>query len=243
MSVRRLRDSSTFADIPLAGTDIVAVYRTGHVGVATPAQVKARFGDIPVCWIDVLGTDPTCDVLDVEPGDADVTTAVGWVKAKLALKPSYPPIIYCDRSHLTPLFNAMNAAGLQIATHFRLWIATLDGTTKTVPDMTGVTAVQWAGQAHTGGHWDDSIVYDAAWKAGGPVSATGPEHWDAADWAAYDAHATTLPYRDAIGVPLLWWLTHGLAGNVTPEMDQGQANAVSGFHDALAALFPAPPAT
>ena len=56
----------------------------------------------------------------------------------------------------------MNAAGLEIVKDFRLWIATLDGT-KTVPDMTGVTAVQFAGENMTGGHFDESIVYDDDW--------------------------------------------------------------------------------
>jgi hypothetical protein len=48
-----------------------------------------------------------------------------------------------------------------------LWIASLVGT-KTVPDMSGVTAVQWAGAAITGGNWDESVVYDDAWHAPAP---------------------------------------------------------------------------
>jgi hypothetical protein len=56
----------------------------------------------------------------------------------------------------------MNAAGLQIVRDFRTWIATLDGT-KTVHDMTGVTAVQYAGENMTGGHYDESAVYDDLW--------------------------------------------------------------------------------
>jgi hypothetical protein len=32
-----------------------------------------------------------------------------------------------------------------------------------VADMTGVTAVQFAGENMTGGHYDESIVYDDEW--------------------------------------------------------------------------------
>jgi hypothetical protein len=163
MSLRIMRDSTTLADDPQAGTDIIAAYINGLYATSA-AQVAARFPAVPVCWIDVLGALPGADVLDVETGDATVAGAVTWARAKLAMKPAYPPVIYCNRVTLTPLFNAMNAAGLHVVTHFRLWVATLDGT-KTLPDMTGVTAVQYAGQPQTGHHYDESIVYDPAWKA------------------------------------------------------------------------------
>jgi hypothetical protein len=167
------RDSTTLADIPVAGTQLVMVYANGLYRVLLQ-DVVARFGpQVPVAWIDVNGSDVYADVLDVETGDATPAGAVVWVKAKLLTKPVYPPIVYCNRATLTPLFNAMGAAGLHVGTHFRLWIATLDGT-RTVPDMTGVTAVQYAGEAQTGHHYDESIVYDAAWKAPAPAPAPKP---------------------------------------------------------------------
>ena len=166
------RDSTTLADIPVAGTQLVMVYANGLYRVLLQ-DVVARFGpQVPVAWIDVNGSDVYADVLDVETGDATPAGAVVWVKAKLLTKPVYPPVVYCNRATLTPLFNAMGAAGLHVGTHFRLWIATLDGT-RTVPDMTGVTAVQYAGEAQTGHHYDESIVYDAAWKAA-PAPAPKP---------------------------------------------------------------------
>ena len=168
---RIMRDSTTLADDPVSGTNIVAAYLNG-LYATTVNQVAARFPGVPVAWIDVNGALPGADVLDVETGDATVAEAVAWAKARLALKPAYPPIIYCNRATLTPLFNAMDAGGLKVVTHFRLWIATLDGT-KTVADMTGVTAVQYAGQPQTGHHYDESIVYDAAWKA--PAAAPAPK--------------------------------------------------------------------
>lgn len=167
---RCMRDGINLSDVPVAGTQLIATYANGHVGVSAPAQVKARFGSTPVVWIDVNGSDIGADVLDVETGDATPAGAVIWTRAKLALKPAYPPVIYCNRATLTPLFNAMAAAGLRVGHDFRLWIATLDGRTKGVPDMTGVTAVQWLNKPG----YDESVVYDDAWKAVPPPPAQVP---------------------------------------------------------------------
>jgi len=160
---RLMRDSTNLRDIPVHGTELVAGYVNGNF-VATKEDF-ARFPGIPHVHIDVNASAPTeAGVLDFEPGDRqDPAMAAIWAKRRRAAFPGhYPPVIYCSRSELTMLFNGMNAAGLEIVKDFRLWIATLDGT-KTVDDMTGVTAVQFAGENMTGGHYDESIVYDDEW--------------------------------------------------------------------------------
>jgi hypothetical protein len=160
---RLMRDSTNLRDIPIHGTDLVAGYVNGNF-VASKEDF-ARFGGIPHVHIDVDGSAPAeAGVLDFEPGDRqDPAMAAIWAKRRRAALPGhYAPIIYCNRSSLTLLFNGMNDAGLEIVKDFRLWIATLDGT-KTVDDMTGVTAVQFAGESMTGGHYDESIVYDDDW--------------------------------------------------------------------------------
>lgn len=174
MSYRIMRDSTTATDIPTAGTQLVAGYANGRYAW-TDADWR-RFPGIPHVYIDVNGTDPKAGVLDVETGDATVTTAVTWVKARLALGPGdYPPVIYCNRATLTPLFNAMDAAGLHVVRDFRLWVATLDGTAE-LPNMLGVSAVQYKGESLTGGHYDESVVHDPQWRAPAatppPVTAT-----------------------------------------------------------------------
>jgi hypothetical protein len=156
-----MRDSTTATDVPNVGTDIAAGYINGKY-----VWTSKQFAEFPViATIDVNGTHPNADILDVEKGDASVGTAIAWIKTKRhsAKAGDYPPIIYCNRSTLTPLFNAANAAGLKVVKDFRLWVATLDGT-KDLADMTGVTAVQYAGQLQTKHHYDESIVYDAGWK-------------------------------------------------------------------------------
>jgi hypothetical protein len=115
------------------------------------------------------------DELDVEVGDPTDTpgfpVTVNWVKKHTG---GFLPILYANQSTLTPMFNALNKAGLFVGRHFLLHIATLDGKTKTVKDMTGVVAVQWKGPGQTGGHYDESIVYDDAWKRVEPVKPPVP---------------------------------------------------------------------
>jgi hypothetical protein len=161
MTHRIMRDSTNAADIPTRGTDIAAGYENG--AFAWSEADFNRFTHAAHAHIDVNGTAPgAAGVLDVETGDATVATAVTWVKARNKLHPGAYAVIYCNRSTLTPLFNAMGAAKLEVVRDFHLWISTLDGT-KTVHDMTGVVAVQYAGEAETGGHFDESIVYDDNW--------------------------------------------------------------------------------
>lgn len=123
----------------------------------------ARFPDAQHVSIDVNGTDPGADVLDIETGDATVGHAPSWAKLHNEIHPTSLAVLYANRSTLTPLFNAMAANKLTIGKDFLIGIATLDGT-KTVKDMTGVAFVQYAGQDQTGHHYDESIVYDDAWK-------------------------------------------------------------------------------
>jgi hypothetical protein len=159
---RIMRDSDTPTAIRIHGADIVAGYVTG--GAKWPAKAYARFRRMPVAHIDCRGTMPKkAEILDVEEGCASIHTAVTWVKKRKAAFPgAYPPIIYCNRSTLAPLHHAMKVAGLRLVKDFRLWVTTLDGT-KRLDDMTGVMAVQYAGEDMTGGHYDESIVYDDDW--------------------------------------------------------------------------------
>jgi hypothetical protein len=160
-----MRDSTTAADIPLAGLSIAAGYGNGLY--AWSAADYARFANagIQTVRIDVSATSPgSCSILDVEKGDATPDGAPGWAKQRHSLTGDMP-LIYVNRSNVTAVFNAMNAAGMQIVRDFKIWVATLDGVTRTIPDMTGVVAVQWKREtANSGsGHYDESIVYDDTW--------------------------------------------------------------------------------
>lgn len=166
---RVMRDSTTPGDIPLTGTQLAAGYANGTYG--WDAQGWDRF-TVPHVLIDVRATFPGADVLDVEPGCATPASAVPWIKKRLALKPEfkpeYPPVFYVNRAQRDELVSTLDRAGFTLKTHYRLWMATLDGT-KTVEDMNGVCAVQWASATITGGHYDESIVYDDTWKKPPPT--------------------------------------------------------------------------
>ena len=164
---RIARDSITAGDIPLQNLQVVIGYANGAVS-AWKSPDWARFPtELPRAAVDVNATDLTADILDVEKGDATIADAVAWTASKLAKPHSYLPIIYVNRDNLTALFNAQLTAGHHINVHFKIGIATLDGVTKTVPDMTGVWGVQWkpATSPSGPGHYDEWIIYDDTWKA------------------------------------------------------------------------------
>lgn len=151
--------------------DLVAGYANGTY--AWSSADWHRFPHQAHVTIDVRGTDPSADVLDVETGDATPADAVTWIKNKKLLKPAYPGVLYVNRSNITAVFNAMHAAGYQVVKDFRLWIATLDGS-RSVPDMTGVTAIQYEGSNMTHTNVDLSLVFDGAWKAAPVVTPPPP---------------------------------------------------------------------
>lgn len=183
MSTLYMADSITTDDLPetsdFPGSSVSVEYEAGYVNGnwANASANEKRFGTAKrLVTIDVNGNSPSADCLDVENGDATPTTAADWIEKRIAggFNAAYPGVIYCNRSNITAVFNAMAAKGYKIGEHFRTWIATLDGKTKTVDDMTGVTAVQvWPATANSGsGHYDLSVVYDIGWKA--PKAAPTP---------------------------------------------------------------------
>jgi hypothetical protein len=164
---RVMRDSTVPTDIPLEGCDFFAGYVNGNES-KWPATSWSRFPENSTLKGDVLGNSPAADFYDVEVGNPTDTpgfpVTVKVVGQALEWKDrTYLPILYCNRSTLTPLFDAMNAKGYYVNKHFKLWIATLDGT-ETVEDMTGVFAIQYKGQKQTGGHYDESLVYDDTFR-------------------------------------------------------------------------------
>src|SRR5215472_2486636 len=168
-----MRDSTTPTDIPLPGLQLVAGYVNGRF--AWGPMDWGRFpAEVARVHIDVDGTAyKTAGVLDVETGDATPPEAAVWVTARKRLGARATGYtIYCNRSTINPVHAAMTAAGLAIGRDYTLWVATLDGT-EILPTMTGVVAVQARGEAQTGGHYDESIVYDDLWHPA-PVPVPGP---------------------------------------------------------------------
>lgn len=182
--------------VPGAGVQPVSLF-AGYVG-GTHSVSSHDTGVINVN-IDVDGTHPNADVLDIEVGDATPATAPGWVKAHNVLNLGYPAILYCNRSTITAVANALAAAGLAVVKDYRWWISTLDGTTA-VPDMTGVTAIQAWSAKYFPNNIDLSIVYDDAWKV--PV-VTEPDNI-ALMKAIQQVQVDTEEIRRMVGVILGW---------------------------------------
>lgn len=120
--------------------------------------------------IDVNGSAPGADVLDIENGDATPQQAAVWVHGHNAHGgTTYPAILYVNRSNIHAVANVLTTAGLQVDRDYKWWISTLDGTTA-VPDMTGVVAIQaWNAGNFAPRNIDLSIVYDDSWKRGNPA--------------------------------------------------------------------------
>jgi hypothetical protein len=147
--------------VPGAGVQSVAL-RAGYVNGRWPTAVQIG----AEVTIDVNGSRPDADVLDIEVGDATPASAPGWVRAHNS-GGRFPAVLYCNRSTMGPVANACSSAGLQAGRDYKWWIATLDGTQR-VPDMTGVAAVQvWGAQFFGGRNIDLSIVYDDSWHGTG----------------------------------------------------------------------------
>jgi len=115
---------------------MVAVYATG----GRPAHPSELAGRGPVLWIDVEGTDPGANVLDVEPGCAAPAAVPGWITQRLTAHPGALAIIYTSidewalvRSEVAGLPAAMRA-------QVRWWIADPTGYPHIVP---GADATQW----------------------------------------------------------------------------------------------------
>jgi hypothetical protein len=106
---------------------LAAGYTTGHGTVPWgAAEWKAHPGAVRICQ-DPGATDETADVLDVESGAATVGTCARWAEAAAAnvaagKRPGQRhPAIYMSLSSVTPVVNALVAAGIHEGVG--LWIA------------------------------------------------------------------------------------------------------------------------
>jgi hypothetical protein len=113
-----------------------AVYADGPYA-ASASQVA---GHSSLLWIDTNGSDPSANVLDVEPGDATPAGAAQWVDARLSAYPTSVAIVYTMLSDWQAVQD--NVAGLPawMQSHVQYWIADPTGVPHVVP---GSSATQW----------------------------------------------------------------------------------------------------
>lgn len=115
---------------------MVAVYATG----GRPAQPSELTGRGPVLWIDVEGTDPGANVLDVEPGCASPSVVPGWITQRLTAHPGALAIIYTTIDEWALVRSEIAALPAGMRAQVRWWIADPTGYPHVVA---GSDATQW----------------------------------------------------------------------------------------------------
>ena len=186
---------SNMSHLP-AGFGVIAGYCTGSGGVPWTAEQWAAHPDairIDQSPVDTPA-DETADVLDVENGAATYADCAPWA---LAAKASYAkatrpgqrhPAIYASQASLTPVCNALAAAGVTwVGLVVANWNDTKDAAVATLQASSGpypIVGVQYADEGLY-----DLDVYLASWvntrsakaKPAAPVPAKPampPGQWD-----------------------------------------------------------------
>jgi len=134
-----LYDSVTPSSIP-AG-EAAAVYANGNYA----ASASQANGHGRVLWIDVNGSNPSANVLDVEPGDATPAGAAVWVQQRLSSHPKEVAIVYTMRSQWQAVKDNVAHLPGWMQSKVRYWIADPTGVPHVVP---GSSATQWYWGAH-----------------------------------------------------------------------------------------------
>lgn len=175
-----LRDSINGFDIPLDNLAAVGGYGDGAISQWTP-EMWARFDDPAIVkFVIVVNPFDVGDILDIEQGASPISGVPGWVRA--FNRPRRAPTLYVNRGNWPAVVAALRAAGLD-PTAMDWWVATLDGTLNVyfgspgvpVPDGLRVVAVQWKGEALTGGHFDESVILDVSWLGLPPPAQEVPD--------------------------------------------------------------------
>ena len=127
-------DSVTPSSIPHGKH--AAVYANGAYA-ASASQVAGRKS---VLWIDTNGSNPSANVLDVEPGDATPAGAAAWAQQRLAHHPHSAAIIYTMLSSWQAVKDHVAHLPKAQQDNVRYWIADPTGVDHIVP---GANATQW----------------------------------------------------------------------------------------------------
>lgn len=156
-------DDIEVANYP-ANPEVVAGYVNGSW--PTALGLPARFPGVPLVTIDVNGSRPDADVLDMEWGDATPDMCPPWTQQHRGVT----PVIYCSTSRVQEVLDAFAA---QAATLPMFWTAHYTGVAHLCDASCGlpplaqgrVVATQWADPAHgSGGQFDVSLTA-AGWPA------------------------------------------------------------------------------
>jgi hypothetical protein len=236
-----MQDSVDVANL-LPGADAYAGYVGGSFAT-WPALVK-RFGKVPgVALLSIaVNAGENAECLDVETGDAVPADAPGW-GARQKARGIAVPVFYASASVMAAVVASLKGAGWS-RSQYRLWSAHYGhGPHICGPGSCGQMSLdadgtQWTDAfAGSGGAHIDASELLAGFFGGTAVSVTGPEKWDAKDWAAIDAHADTEPYRDTGPRVMLWWMAAAFAGAKSDSFSPAEQANVTAVSQALSAAI------
>jgi hypothetical protein len=198
----RMADSIYVANLP-AGWPCYAGYTDGTW--PTYAAVKARFPAAAVLSVAVFATSGA-ECCDCEQGDLTPAQVPAWVRRQAA-RGVKRPCVYSSVANFPAVLRELHAAGIGRA-QVRLWSAHYGlgrhicgpASCKYFPGMPQFDGTQWTDQA-PGAHGSriDASLLNDDFFTGGTVSATGPEHWDNADWIAFRQHGLDILARALTG--------------------------------------------
>ena len=233
-----MADSIYIANLP-AGFPAFAGYVDGTW--QTAPGLKARFPSAHILTIAVFASDDA-DCCDCEKGDLTPAQVPSWVKRQMA-RGAVLPCVYASAANIPAILSALTTAGIKRA-QVRIWSAHYGlgphicgpATCKYpgVPACDGTQFTDLAPGAH-GSLIDQSLLL-GTFFGGIPMSLNGPEHWDAADFAALDTYLGRLPTRDITWHAGMWWLQHAVTGTTSKSMPANVAAQVTAIHDGLVAL-------
>jgi hypothetical protein len=170
---RVMRDSTDPGDIP-PGADIVALYTDG--AYAQPESAFDAFPGAARCHIAVNAWTAPAELGDCEQGDMTPVQTPGWVSRQWAHGIALPAV-YCNRGNLDAVDEALHTSGVPVD-RVGIVVATLDGSVVEGVTKNGyrIVACQDKGEAQTGGHYDESVVFADDWlptHASQPVTTAG----------------------------------------------------------------------
>ena len=179
---------ATNANIAHLPAGMAAGYTTGSSDIRWTASSWAKHPQAVRIDQDAAASDPTADVIDVEAGAATIAEVPGWViRAAVdyhdARRPGQrSPAVYCSRSNVTAVCNALIAAGVKGGVG--LWIADWDGNhdkaAAEVANASGPFPVIGRQYANAGLY--DVSVFSAQWLQEVSVAAPVPPPVPPGQW-------------------------------------------------------------
>jgi hypothetical protein len=129
-------DSAQASNLP-ASAGFVATYSNGSYA-ASPSSIPGHPNTV---WIDVNGSNPNANALDIEPGDASPSQAAAWVHANK----NPVVILYSSVSTWDAVKQSVSTLSPQDQSRVRYWIADPTGVPHLLP---GSAATQYAFQSN-----------------------------------------------------------------------------------------------